>query len=211
MDYERDTGVDFLRGNQITWHELGLRYDVERDISGRLMKQVQSDLNAERSVRINLFHSPGAGGTTVARRLIWDMHRSYPCGILSNSKPRETVERLQRIVTLTGLPVLILADGSEVSSGELDELFEYVRAYHLPIVIIQVLRSFKPDRTRPRNARAGLRTHFLDGELSVAECNRFAHVLSQAKPPKTSRFETYCKQSAPSSSHTLLFLPSGLW
>ncbi len=185
MDYERDTGVDFLRGNQITWHELGLRYDVERDISGRLMKQVQSDLNAERSVRINLFHSPGAGGTTVARRLIWDMHRSYPCGILSNSKPRETVERLQRIVTLTGLPVLILADGSEVSSGELDELFEYVRAYHLPIVIIQVLRSFKPDRTRPRNARAGLRTHFLDGELSVAECNRFAHVLSQAKPPKT--------------------------
>ena len=187
---ERNTGVDFLKGNQITWHELGLHCDVERDSAGRLLQQIQSDLRERRSVRINLYHSPGAGGTTAARRLIWEMHKSYPCGILSSSVPRETVERLQRIFALTGLPILMLADGSEVSQGELDELSDYVKARNIPVVIMQVLRSFKPDEARPRKAKDRRRTYFLDGQLSPRECNWFAHTLSREAPPRTAALDS---------------------
>ena len=197
MDNERDTGGDFLKGNQITWHELGLHYDIERDSASRLSRQVQSDLREKRSLRINLYHAPGAGGTTVARRLIWDMHKSYPCGILSSSQPRETVDRLQRIVALTGMPILILADGSEVSSGELDELFDYVKARHLPVVIMQVLRRFTPDGSRPQKVGQGLRTHSLDGQLSTAECNLFAHILSREAPPRTAALNSILKNLPP--------------
>lgn len=194
MDHERDTGVDFLKGNQITWHELGLQYDVERDVSSHLSHQVQADLAKRRNVRFNLYHAPGAGGTTVARRLIWDMHRSYPCGILTNSRPRETVERLQKIVALTRMPMLLLADGSEVSSGELDELFDYVKAYNVPVVIVQVLRSFKTNGTLAPNAQAGLRTQFLDGQLSAAECNRFAHILSREAPTRRAALNSISRE-----------------
>ena len=107
-DGDRNIGTDFLKGHQITWHELGLHYDVERDEANRLLNQVQADLRARRTVRINLYHTPGAGGTTVARRVIWENHGTYPCGILHRIEPRETIERLQHIVASTGQPTLIL-------------------------------------------------------------------------------------------------------
>ena len=181
-DSERDTGRDFLKGNEITWYELGLRYDVERDQTQRLLRQVEGDLSRRREVRINLYHAPGAGGTTVARRIIWDLHQSYPCGVLRRTKPRETIERLQHIVSLTGQPMVIIADGGDVSGRELDELFEYIKAYHLPVVILQVLRRFEP-QTR------GERTIFLNSQLSPAECQRFAYILAREMPERTAALD----------------------
>ena len=202
MDNERDAGVDFLKGNQITWHELGLRYDVERDMSSRLLQRVQTHLRARRSVRINLYHAPGAGGTTLARRLIWDMHTSYPCGILKNSEPRETVERLRCLFANTGQPILILADGSEVSSEEMDELSEYVKAYHIPVVIMQVLRRFQHNGSRPtRKAKGSPNSLYLDGQLLPAECNRFAHILSREAPPRTAALNNITRD-LPDHLHT---------
>ena len=186
-------GLTFLRATKLLGVTLELRCDVDRDIAKRLLTQVQSDLREKGSFRINLFHAPGAGGTTVARRLIWEMHTSYPCGILSSSEPRETIERLQRIVALTEQPVLILADGSEVSSGELDELSDYIKARHLPVVIVQVLRSFKLDRTRPQNARERRRTHLLYGQLSDAECKQFAYKLSREAPSRAAKLQNISK------------------
>ena len=182
-DRDRDIGTDFLKGHHITWHELGLRYDVERDEAKRLLDQVQADLRGRRTVRINLYHSPGAGGTTVARRVIWENHTTYPCGILHRTEPKETIERLQHIVASTGQPTLILADGSDVLEGELDELFEYVRARHLPVVILQVLRRFNIGNRAASNY--SVRTRTLSGELLQAECQRFAHVLSREAPERT--------------------------
>lgn len=198
MDNERHTGVDFLKGNQVTWHELGLRYDVERDISGRLLQQVQRALRERRSVRFNLFHASGAGGTTVARRLIWDVHKSHPCGILRSSEPRETVERLQYIFSKTGQSILLLADGSEVSSGEMDELAEYAKAHHVPVVIMQVLRRIQSNGARStRRARGRLASHVLNRELSIAECNRFAHILSREAPTRTAALNNITKELPP--------------
>ena len=182
-DSERDIGRDFLKGKEITWHEIGLRYDVERDQASRLRTRVEGDLASRRGVRINLNHEPGAGGTTVAKRIVWELHQQFPCGILSRTEPRETIERLQKIVGLTGQPALLLADGGDVSGRELDELFEYVKARHLPVVILQVLRRFGSDFTRER-------TISLQSRLSSAECQRFAHILSREAPRRTAALDS---------------------
>ena len=209
-DSERDIGRDFLRGKEITWHELGLRYDVERDQTSKLIGRVHGDLSARRAVRINLDHEPGAGGSTVARRVAWEFHRQFPCGILRRTEPRETIERLQSIVSLTNLPTLLLADGGDVSGKKLDELFEYVKARHLPVVILQVLRKFGPQVT-------GERTIALSSRLSSAECQRFAHTLSREVPQlevaldsvatqQPERFRTpfyYCLQAFGKDFHRL--------
>ena len=186
-DDNRDTGIDFLKGNEITWYELGLRYDVERDQTQRLLRQVERDLSNRPAVRLNLYHEPGAGGTTVAKRIVWDLHRLYPCGILRRTEPRETIERLQYIVTLTGQPALVIADGGDVSGRELDELFEYVKARHLSVVILQVLRRFQSQESRER-------TTYLARELSTAECQRFAHILSREAPEQTATLDRVVNQ-----------------
>ena len=184
-DGQRNIGSDFLRGQEITWHELGLRYDVERDQAARLRGRVEADLSSRqgrRGTRINLYHEPGAGGTTVAKRTIWDFHQQFPCGVLRRTEPRETIERLQRITALTGLPALILADGSDITEDALNELFEYVKALHLPVTILQVLRRFG---TRA-NAE---RTTSLRSQLSGAECYKFSHALSMEMPQRASSLE----------------------
>ena len=181
-DSDRDIGGDFLKGKEITWHEIGLRYDVEREQTRRLLNRVQSDLSTRRGIRINLNHEPGAGGTTVAKRTIWELHQQFPCGILRRTEPRETIERLQNIVGLTGQPMVLLADGGDVSGKDLDELFEYVKARHLPVVILQVLRRFGSVTTRER-------TISLQSRLSLAECQRFAHILSREAPQRTTSLD----------------------
>ena len=173
----------FLTGNEITWGELALRYDVDRDQYRRLLRQLELDLHARRSVRINLYHEPGAGGTTVARRAIWDLHEEYPCGVLRRSAPKETIERLQKIIRFTDQPAILLADGGDVSSRELDELYQYIQAQHLPVVMLQVLRRYNSQHANQQISRhVGERVIRLSSQLSVAECDRFVHKLSQEAP-----------------------------
>ena len=193
-DSERDVGRDFLKGKEITWYELGLRYDVEREHINRLRRRVEGDLSSRRGVRINLNHEPGAGGTTLAKRVVWELHQQFPCGILRRTEPRETIERLQRIVGLTGQPTLLLADGGDVSDRELDELFEYVKARHLPVVLLQVLRRFG-------RGIIGERTTSLQSQLSPAECQRFAHVLSREVPQRTAALDRIVA-AQPNRHHT---------
>ena len=193
-DGDRDIGRDFLKGQEITWHELGLRYDVDRDQVNRVRSRVERDLSARRGVRINLYHEPGAGGTTLAKRVIWDLHQQFPCGILRRTSPRATVERLQSIVGATDQPTLLLADGGDVSDRELDELFGYIGALHLPIVLLQVLRRFGAGSSRER-------TVSLPSQLSPAECQRFAHTLSREIPQRTSALDRVAT-TQPDCHHT---------
>ena len=143
---------------------------------------MERDLTSRRGARINLNHEPGAGGTTLAKRILWELHERYPCGILRRTDPRETIERVQSIVALTGQPILLLADGGDVSDRELDELFEYVKARHLPVVLFQVLRRFGGRTARERSAS-------LQSQLSSSECQRFAHVLSREAPQRTAALD----------------------
>ena len=58
-----------------------------------------------------------------------------------------------------------------------------MRARHLPVVILQVLRRFN---LRNRAASSySFRARPLNGELSEGECQRFAHVLSREAPQRT--------------------------
>jgi len=59
---DREFGRGFLRGQKISWFELALHCDVERDKTRRLVKRLEEDLDARSATRINLYHQPGGGG-----------------------------------------------------------------------------------------------------------------------------------------------------
>src|SRR5438270_423336 len=63
-----DSPDEFRRGAMISWRELHRNHDCTRDLTRVVQQLVDSDLQKHQIVRINIFHRPGAGGSTVARR-----------------------------------------------------------------------------------------------------------------------------------------------
>jgi tetratricopeptide (TPR) repeat protein len=179
---DRELGRDFLRGGELTWYEAALHWDVDRTKTRQIAGQIKREMDRSRAIRLNLFHAPGAGGTTVARRLTWDFHHDYPCVLLRRSTPPETAERLYRLSSITGLPVLVAADGAHVSDREMDELYNHVRSRHIPAVLLQVLRRFQHHEDRERS-------FYLPARLTAPEASRFVDVFSRIDPTKSRDLE----------------------
>jgi hypothetical protein len=79
----REIGRDFLRGAPVSWCDLANHIDVERTKAENLKRILDAELKRRHAVRINLYHAAGAGGTTLAYRMLWDYRRSYPCAVLN--------------------------------------------------------------------------------------------------------------------------------
>jgi tetratricopeptide (TPR) repeat protein len=186
----QEVGRGFLKGNEISWYDLGLHYDVDRDLLPQIERQLDREIEIRKISRINLYHAPGAGGTTVGHRILWDMHKRIPCVLLRRTRPRETTERVLKLIALTGLPVLMLVDGSEVSSREMDELYDFLKSQQAAVIVLQILRRFAPQKE-------GLRTFYLPSELSNAEAGRFAHVFARENPARRSEIEKLARSTIP--------------
>jgi tetratricopeptide (TPR) repeat protein len=178
----RTTGREFLRGAEIDWYALSLHDDVDRDKTLRVKRGLESALERKRAVRLNLYHDPGAGGTTVARRILWDIHAIYPCAILHRCEPAETAERLFRLASLTGQAMLLLVDGAQVADRQVDELFNYLRSRLIPVVLFQTLRRFQRQVESER-------VFHLPARLSSFEAGRFVEVFSRERPQKRTQLE----------------------
>lgn len=172
-----DDAGDYRRGADVSWRNLQLRHDCDRDITPLLRSQVEADLRRRQTVRINLYHAPGGGGTTVGRRVTWDLRETYPVGILKRCAPRDTAERIARVAALTESSVLFVVDGGQHSERDIDDLYDFLKAGQTPAVLLQVLR-----RSRPQ--QAGKRQFWLDAQLSDAEADRFRDGYTQAVPSK---------------------------
>lgn len=165
----------FLRGGLISWFDLGLQADVEREATGDLLRIVEKDLEQRRTSRINFYHEPGAGGSTIARRVLWMLHQRYPCVVLRRCAAKETAERIALIYQLTGQSTLILREGSDVPEAEADQLADLLAGKHVPSVMVQVLRRYQTPKAGPRSA-------FIRGTLSTVETERFKATLEREVP-----------------------------
>lgn len=165
----------FRLGAEVSWRNLQLGQDCARDLSAQVRTQVEDDLRRRETVRINIYHAPGAGGSTAGRRILWEFHERYPAVVLHNCDARLTAERIARVSTLTESGILILVDGGRHSEGEIDELFDHLKAQQVRAVIVQVLRRFSPQKE-------GRRQFWLPTELSEIEADRFQNALSAEVP-----------------------------
>lgn len=202
-DISHDTGRDFLRGSQITWYELSLHYDIVRDkVSSQLADQVRYDIgegtsqtsatsmgHSRSTTRINVYHEPGAGGTTLARRILWDLHEKYPCVVLRSCTPAETVDRLGYIFQNTNKPLLVLIEMSHILERQTEELYSLIRVRQISAVLLQVSR-----RSSAKEISESSRARFLKNALSEEEANRLVHKLIDKVPHRRSRLEPLIKK-----------------
>lgn len=181
-------GKDFLRGQEISWFELGLHLDVQRDIAPKVVSAVRRDLQKRQTTRINLYHAPGSGGTTLGRRICWDFKEEYPCLVLRRTSPRETVERIAKVFALTEQPVLIQFEGSEVNDREMDELYDLLASRNIPSVMLHVSRRLELPRLADRS-------FYLEQRLSDLEAEKFAYLLKREVPGHAREIEVAVRES----------------
>lgn len=180
---EIDESTTFLRGRRINWFELNLHTDIDRDLTRELLPVVEESLLKRERTTIKLIHHPGAGGTTIACRVAWDLHWTYPVLVVRHFS-NSTIDRIRDVYTRTQQPVLVIIDSSlvGVTVSQTSNLFEDLLAQRVPAVFLVVVRDFdlppKSDRTFP-----------LDQQLNNQEAFRFASTLSRDAPTKQKALE----------------------
>jgi hypothetical protein len=178
----------FARGATVSWRDLQLRHDCDREITDKLHQRIEKELKDRKTVRVNLYHTPGAGGTTVGRRVLWDLHKRYPCAVLHRSEGSMTADRLGRIYGLTQQHVLLLIDGGEHSESAVNQLYDAVRSQRTPVVMLQVLRRFSPE-TAPQ------RDFLLQAELTRQEADRFHNAYARLVPSRAPGLEARARSA----------------
>jgi hypothetical protein len=135
---DADIGA-FYRGRPISWFELDLDLDVPRRVTDDLVVRVTDALEQRDTLRIMLGHSPGAGGTTVARRIAWRIKDTYPTVVVRTiSDDAVLAEAAADLAQLSGMPVLLVIE--LVPESVLDRLFGMLRARSIPAVLLITAR-----------------------------------------------------------------------
>lgn len=173
-----DDAKEYRRGADITWRNLHLHHDCDRDIMPMVRSQIEADLRRRQTVRINIYHAPGSGGTTVGRRVAWDLHNTFPVGILRKCTPSDTSGRIAKVAALTETSSVVVVDGGQHSEREVDNLYDLLKAGQTPVVLLQVLRRFQSQDS------GGKRQFWLDAPLTNAETDRFRDAYTRAAPEK---------------------------
>ena len=123
-----DQGEAFYHGGEPSWHDIAYHRDVERidykntwhDKISRKLERIQSS----GSDLIWLYHRPGGGGTTMAKRIMWDFCPQYPTVYLKKISDR-TTERLKMLYKAgSNTPLLIITEinDSAISNISLSSL-----------------------------------------------------------------------------------------
>ena len=149
---DRETAITqgFYRGETVSWLELDIGVDVDREIAADLREAVENDLLNRDSRRISLHHYPGAGGTTVARRIAWDLHDSFPVLMVEQAEDAiGLVDRVRRIHAMTDNATLVVVEST--LKAVIDLAYSAIRADSLPCVFLLVeRRAVEPDETSER-------------------------------------------------------------
>lgn len=157
-------GHDFWRGHEITWTELDMRADVQRDLVEPFKKQITEILDESRNFSIDMVHTPGAGGTTLAKRIAWDFKDLYPVVRIHHLSPH-TASRIEHLFHITKLPVLVLMEAADVPSSARERLYKDLKGRNARAVFLSVMRSITP------------RSRFsLEDPMVEQETNRFYEI-----------------------------------
>lgn len=135
-------GDVFLRGGIPTWLDLDAGRDIRRPETEHPLASLVLDGLQGRGIHVvRLNHAPGAGGSTIARRVAWDLRRSYPVVVVRRIG-RLTAERLSDIYAKTGKPVLALFDG--IPEPQARDIFDTLNESSVPLVALFILRDTEP-------------------------------------------------------------------
>ncbi len=185
---QQTVGDAFLKGASASWYDFNIGTVVaDRDIMTKLEQRIRREIAARATRRVNLWHLPGAGGTTVARRIGWNVHRDFPTVVVREIQPQETKERLNHLFGMTRLPILAIIDLPDVTKEMVDRLYEELRSENIPAVLFNIERRFNLDTNTD--------TNYLDAMLTTKEAVGLSGVLASRVPERGPALEALIAES----------------
>jgi len=139
---------EFRKGQEITWHGLSHRFDIDRDCMERISRKLEAHFRLRENSVLHLFYAPGMGGTTIAKRVAWGFREKYPTLMLKRFEPTETASRAQKVNLITKKPVFIIIDSASISTEDVNKLLSEIRIRTFPTVMLVVNRNNSPDEIR---------------------------------------------------------------
>ena len=179
----------FISGNKISFASLYDNHDARRQIEGDIRTHVQRllDKSLTRSMIVEIKHSPGTGGTTIARRVMWDLHKNYPCAFIEispqlyfdedNTYVTKLADRIAALEEMCHTSPVVLLDGKQ--SKAIESLSnKLVRILGKKGRRALLLRCQHGSKSSPRETQDPLHVHkvfYVDVKLedSVADLNEF--------------------------------------
>ncbi|MGK0256023.1 MAG: hypothetical protein ACI81I_000632 [Arcobacteraceae bacterium] len=142
---------EFLCGEKkISW--FGLRNDW--DAKHRSLKGGKGYLETIRkalrnaSGKLNLIHEAGYGGTTVARRIAWDLHNDYPTLILKEYRGISTIQKIVSLYDKTRKTIFVILEVPQgITLDDAHHFYLSVNSTGRPAVFLIVRRGLISDQT----------------------------------------------------------------
>ena len=179
----------FRKGGEPSWEDMYKRYDCDREITHTLTREIEKSLIKRRQDRFNLYHSPGAGGSTVAKRVLWDLHKCYPTGELLLCTPASNVAACLDFITReTSRSLLLLIDSSRFNHDDIEKVYEKLKTEQLPVVMLQTDRKHTP----PSNLRSP-RSKWLPQDLLRSEAEQMEEAYINCVPAKIANIKAVAK------------------
>lgn len=127
----------FWAGRPPTWQDLNAGADIPRDLATPLTNVLTQALSVHRNQTIVLMQNPGAGGSTLAHRIAWDLHRRYPVALLTNYS-RALADRIQSLFYISETPVLLIAESSKLTEAAREDLYRDLNQRNARCVILYI-------------------------------------------------------------------------
>lgn len=138
---EGNDALHFYRGGTISWYALNLEHAIERENWEPIKDKIDELLLSAGTLRYKLPHQRGAGGTTSARKILFDFHKKYPCVTVKSISHTETAPAIKVLADFCKLPVIVLIDCKHVQGEEFDleMLYNSLSNYRVPSIILEVV------------------------------------------------------------------------
>ncbi len=128
---KREKEHEFYRGGVVDWWNFYLPSQVcHRSLDKKLEARVRESLEGRTRImdgvaEVNLYHEPGAGGTTSARRVLWELRANYRCAVVK-AITKHTCEQIFDLHSFgerqqegsVPKPVLLLLDNQDEEKTE---------------------------------------------------------------------------------------------
>jgi len=147
--------IRFYRGGSPSWWNFYFknqicRREIYNGLHSKLKKVLASTSNdtvVESVERVRILHQPGAGGTTSAKHILWDLRKEYRVAVVNNCEDHRSSEKISRLAKqilklyqheeredAKCKPVLLFLDNPEEETeycliGELTEMAKRIRRY----------------------------------------------------------------------------------
>jgi len=177
----------FLRGNQISWIGIKHGIHIKRDLFEKVIKKLKhmqpekAAVDVPRITQIfELYHEVGAGASTLARCILWELRKDFICLIMRENfvYSPDTVDHLTTLYKKCNRTILLLVD-EDIQQYNTKSLTYQIQSLSVPLILFRVIRVLQKKKHVQQSEQSLFLTCNLNKNEESALKERYAYAFPQ--------------------------------